>query len=168
MSVKSVLNVITFVPRWIGKGIAEVTEWVPKIVNVIRDSADGAAKLEPRLVATFQTVESLAKLAVDDGKELLPSLKTLLTDLKALGSGGMIDPTKYLDLVTAVNTFVGNVHHLDVAAFVDKVDDLIAEYDDLGVEVKSTLDKLASDLKADSGKLPQVYQTGIAPGDVRV
>lgn len=147
-----IMNLKTLVKPlvWLGKEIYNVVDWVPKIVAVIRDSADEAKKIEPKLVTTFQTVESLAKFALADGKVLLPSLKTLFEDLKDLGGAGMVNPANYLQLVNAVNAFIGQVHGLDTTQFVHLVDDLISEYDDLGAEVKATIDKIGADLKADA------------------
>lgn len=146
MSVTSVLKVLAkpFVV------LIHAAEWVPKIVTVIRDSETEAKILEPKLVATFHTVESLAKFVIGDGKQLLPALKVLLEDVRELASGGMVDPKKYIDVIAAVNSFVNQVHGIDTAQIVHLVDDLISEYHELGSEVKLTLDKLASDLKAES------------------
>ena len=130
----------------IGQGIFKAFEWVPRIVDAIKDGSESVKVIEPKLIDTFNIVESIAQFAIADGKVLLPALKILLEDVKDLGGSGAVNPAKYLQLVNAVNNFIQQVHGLDYTKIVHLVDSLVAEYEDLGVEVKDALQKLGHDL----------------------
>lgn len=124
---------------FIGHAFLTVDEWVPKILGIAAFSEKDAKVLVPAFTAVFKDVENIASTVASDAKPVWNALKTLAQSIEGLAGTGSLNPAEYVKVISAVSTFVTDMHGLDYAEVFSAVEKLVSDYDALGADVKDAI-----------------------------
>ena len=147
MTLTSVLSAVAKPFKFVGKAFMEVEVWVPKILGIAAFSEAEAKIVVPSFTKIFNDTESLAKMIGDDAKKEWPALLTLVSAIEGLSGAGALNPADYAKVITSVSTFITEMHGLDYGAVFTAVKAIVDDYDDLGSDVKTAIEKFEAIVK---------------------
>jgi hypothetical protein len=131
---------------WIGKAIADVTKWVPRILLITEDVGKDATTLMPQATQVLMDVDALALAAVKDGGAALTSAATLTAAITNAAINKALNISADEAVVTALEAFIKEV--TTKATWGDIIDvqqKLITDWDSFGANAEAALKKLDAD-----------------------
>lgn len=131
---------------WIGKELANVGEWVPKVVKIVDDVEGDAQTLLPQVVTVFEDVDELVIAAIKDGGAVLTTAEALTAAIVVAAKADGLNIASDTAVVAAFEAFITDVKNgatwTDVLVALKK---LVADYDTFGADAKAAIAKIEAD-----------------------
>jgi hypothetical protein len=132
--------------KWIGKAIADVTKWIPRVILITEDVGEDAKTLLPQATTVLLDVDALALAAVKDGGEALTKAAALTTAIIAAAEDKGINIKEDEAVVSAFDAFISDVTTKstwnDIITAQQK---LVTDWDNFGAAAEAALKKLDAD-----------------------
>lgn len=132
--------------KWVGKDIAKVFVWGPKIIKITEDVEGDAHTLLPQAVQVFTDVDVLVIAAVKDSAQDLSALNVLVLSIEQAAQASGIDVAKDEAVLAAFEGLVKQIGtkstYTDVLSAMAK---LVTDWDAFGASAKTALEKIKAD-----------------------
>lgn len=132
--------------KWVGKELAGVTSWIPKVVKIVDDVDEDAAQLLPQVVTVFEDVDGLVVAAVKDGGSCITAAEALTAAIITAATLDALNIASDMAVAAAFETFIDEVKSkgtwTDVLTALKK---LTTDWDTFGANAKAAIAKLEAD-----------------------
>jgi hypothetical protein len=133
--------------EWVGKEIAHVAEWVPKVVTIVNDAEADAETLLPQAVKVFEDADRVALAAIKDSGAAIADAEALCAAIVLAAKADGLNIANDEAVIAAFRAFVSQVtsksNYIDLLSAVKT---LVTDYDTFGASAKAAIDKMESDV----------------------
>lgn len=134
---------------WIGKALADVTKWVPRIVTIVDDVGEDAETLMPQATQVLTDVDNLALAAIKDGGAALTSAAALTAAIVTAAQANALNIADDEAVVTAFQAFITEVSTQSTwSDLLTAQQKLVTDWDSFGAAAETALKKLDADATA--------------------
>ena len=136
---------------WLGKEIVKVSDWLPKVVELVDDVEEDTETVIPELTTVVEDVDALALATVKDGGVALTATAALVAAVEAeattAASGNIVAAIQNAPAVaTAFEQWIAAVtSHGTYSDIITAEQKLVVDYDKFGASAKAAIQKLESD-----------------------
>lgn len=135
--------------EWVGKEIAHVAEWVPKVVTLTNDVEADAQTLLPQVVNVFTAADGLVLAAVKDGGSAITAVETLIGAITTAAAAKGLNIAQDEAVATAFEAFVDEVKSSsNWADVIAQTKVLVTTWETFGAASKAAIAKLEADAAA--------------------